>query len=399
MQTLQNPYKPGAGHSPPFLAGRDQEKRDFQKLLGQTTILENVILTGLRGTGKTVLLTDAFKPLALSSGWSWCSADLTETASISDEKLALRILTDLSTITSSIPIAVHGTQEAGFTGASGSTVERLDFQRLTWFFERTPGLTSDKLRATLEWVWEIFRNTGGKGIVFAYDEAQNLSDHAERDAFPLSQLLDVFQSIQRKSIPFMLVLTGLPTLFPKLVEARTYAERMFHVITIGSLSQDQCRQAILEPIKTAASPIQLDEPSTESIIELSGGYPYFIQFICREVFDAFLQQINLHQHPAVPVSSIIQKLDTDFFAGRWNRATDRQRDLLRVIASLDTCDSEFTVQEVAEKSKTFAKPFSNSHINQMLAALTAHGLVYKNRHGKYSFAVPMLGDYIRRNAG
>ena len=96
---------------------------------------------------------------------------------------------------------------------------------------------------------------------------------------------------------------------------------------------------------------------------------------------------------------LTRKLDADFFAGRWARATDRQRALLSVISRLENCDDEFTVQEVVEKSRrTLDKPFSSSHTNQMLAALAAQGLVFENRHGRYSFAVPLLGRFIRRQS-
>ena len=102
------------------------------------------------------------------------------------------------------------------------------------------------------------------------------------------------------------------------------------------------------------------------------------------------------QIKGVPSDEIIRKLDNDFFAGRWAKATDRQRDLLCVIANLPNADEEFTVQEVAEKSEMLQHPFGGSQINQMLLALTNKGLVYKNRHGKYSFAVPLLGQYLLR---
>ena len=105
------------------------------------------------------------------------------------------------------------------------------------------------------------------------------------------------------------------------------------------------------------------------------------------------------EQASVPVVEIEQKLDTDFFAGRWARATDRQRELLSAIAQLDNCDEEFTVQEVVEASKrVLDKPFSSSHVNQMLVTLASQGLVYKNRHGRYSFAVPLLDRFIRRQA-
>lgn len=195
----------------------------------------------------------------------------------------------------------------------------------------------------------------------------------------------------------MLILTGLPTLFPKLVDARTYSERMFRVVFLQSLNRDESEQAIRKPIDDAACPVHLRDDSVRKIIDMSGGYPYFIQFICREVYDTLILRLDNEDQLSVPVVEIEQELDSDFFAGRWARATDRQRELLLVISGLDNCDDEFTVQEVVEESKrVLTKPFGDSHVNQMLVTLATQGLVYKNRHGRYSFAVPMLGRFIRR---
>jgi hypothetical protein len=211
-------------------------------------------------------------------------------------------------------------------------------------------------------------------------------------------LLDVFQSIQKKGIPFMLVLAGLPTLFPKLVDARTYTERMFRVVTLGNLNDEESREAILKPLDIANHPIQFSATSVETICHESAGYPYFIQFICREVFDVFIQQYAKEQPKLLPVDAIQRKLDADFFAGRWAKITDRQRELLWVIANLDHPDEEFTIQELVEEArKILTKTFSPSHANQMLVSLAERGMIYKNRLGKYSFAVPLLGRFILRN--
>jgi transposase-like protein len=133
------------------------------------------------------------------------------------------------------------------------------------------------------------------------------------------------------------------------------------------------------------------------IYTYSGGYPYFIQFMCREAYDAYLQKRADGIKPTVPVGEIVRKLDNDFFAGRWARVTDRQQQLLYVIAHLETANEEFTVQEIHETSNLIlSKPFGRSHINQMLASLITSGLVYKDRHGKYLFAVPLMSDFIKR---
>jgi hypothetical protein len=246
-------------------------------------------------------------------------------------------------------------------------------------------------------VWRYLAQINVRGVVFAYDEAQTMSDHAETNQFPLSVLLDVFQSIQRKEVPFMLVMVGLPTLFPKLVEARTYAERMFSVQILGRLNSKDCEDAITKAIKDAKSPIKFVPQTVTLITEKSGGYPYFVQFFCKELFDIFVQQFTLEgaMYP-VPIFGIMKKLDKDFFSGRWARATDRQRDLLSIIAKLPNCDDEFSVQEIAQESKKAQSPFSPSHVNQMLGTLGEAGLIYKNRYGRYAFAVPLLGQFIRR---
>lgn len=393
IETFSNPFRPGAGHRPPHMAGRMGEQHEFEKLLDQEIILENPLLTGLRGVGKTVLL-DTFKPLAIQRGWIWVGTDLSESASVSEEALAIRLMADLSVATSALVVGEE--ESAGF--AAERKEIRLDFQTLTQIFGATPGLIADKLKAVLELAAKAIARDGSRGVVFAYDEAQNLADSQKQNEFPLSLLLDVFQSIQRKEIPFMLALTGLPTLFPKLVEARTFAERMFRVIVLDKLDEQASREAILKPIEDAKCPVEFAEDSVEMIVTQSGGYPYFIQFICREVYDSFLQlQRQEASVPySVPMEAITMKLDSDFFAGRWARATDRQRELLWAIATLGKPDEEFTVQEVVQASKQLDKPFTSSHVNQMLVGLCGAGLVYKNRFGKYSFAVPLFDRFILR---
>ncbi len=305
----------------------------------------------------------------------------------------MRLLTDFSVVTAGL-VAPTGKREPGFLGRAQQ--RSLNYEALLTLHHTIPGLPSDKLKGVLEAVWTAL-SPKPKGFIFAYDEAQNLSDHASNEEYPLSLLLEVFQSLQKKGFPFMLILTGLPTLFPKLVEARTFSERMFHIVTLNRLAEGDSRDAILKPVEAAGCPIQFTEESVQTVIEASAGYPYFIQFICREVYDVFIQMIEDGAKPSVPIDSIIRKLDEDFFAGRWARVSDRQRDMLWVVAQVRAKDFEFTVQEISDLShQLLEKPFSPSHTNQMLSALCDKGLIFKNRHGKYSFAVPLLGDFILR---
>jgi len=391
-----NPFRPGAGHMPPHLAGRELETKEFLKLISQTTILENMVLTGLRGVGKTVLL-DTFKPLAIANNWLWIGTDLSESASVSEENLAIRLLTDLSVATSNTLLSQEKISKIGFMDTEEIIENKLGFNFLFSLYQKTPGLVLDKLKYVLEFVWACLQPQNVQGLIFAYDEAQNLSDQAAKEQYPLGILLDTFQSIQKKNIPLMLLLTGLPTLFPKLVESRTFTERMFRVVFLKRLNEKDSREAILKPIAKNNCPVKFTKDSVNLIIEHSGGYPYFIQFICKEAYDAFLPKLAAGEDPSVPLTEITRKLDTDFFAGRWARATDRQRELLLIIAQLENSEEEFSVQDIVELSKkTMEKSFSGSHVNQMLSSLSSAGLIYKNRFGKYSFAVPLLGQFILR---
>lgn len=109
-----------------------------------------------------------------------------------------------------------------------------------------------------------------RGIIFAYDEAQSLADRSANEQYPLSLLLDSFQSLQRQGFPMMLVLAGRPTLFPKLLEARTSSERMFRVVFLDRLSESVSTEAVRRPIEDAECPVRLGGGSVSKIVEMSG---------------------------------------------------------------------------------------------------------------------------------
>ncbi len=394
-----NPFRPGAGQSPIYLAGRTMEQDEFGKHLAQKPVLKNVIVTGLRGVGKTVLL-QTFKPLAQKNGWLWTGNDVSESTSLTEDRVAKRLITDLSMLLGPIVVKRQETLPFGFNQkAPEETATPISFDDLWRVYDSTPGLVDDKLKAVLKNVQKLLHGTKVSGIVFAYDEAQNLGDHANDKEYPLSILLDVFASLQRdhSQIPLLLVFTGLPTLFPKLNESRTYTERMFTVMTLERLGEEESRMAIEKPLEMTDSPLRFSEYATKTILELSGGYPYFIQYICKEVFDAWIGRVADGKAPSVPTEEIISKLDQDFFSPRWERGTPRQQAFMQVISCLPTGDTRFTAQEIAKESKTVLKKgFSPSHSIQMLQALTEKGLVYRNPQGKYSFAVPLMAQFIRR---
>jgi len=395
----QNPFRPGAGTKPLYLAGRSHEQSEFVKSLNEQNITKNILITGLRGVGKTVLL-EELRPLATQYGWLWAGNDLNEAAAVSEKDVATRLIVDLAKVLA--PIVSYEIKEQpviGFTSNQVSKTRPLKFDDLWSIYDSTPGFGTDKVKAVLEYAATIISGAELRGVVFAYDEAQNLADKKEREQFPLSLVCDVFSNLQKRDLgcQFLLVMTGLPTLISHLNEARTYTERMFHTLMLDRLTESETREAILKPIELSESTLKFSEQTVERIIEESKGYPFLIQYICREVFDAWIGRMTVGEAPYVPMTEITAKLDMDFFVPRWNRATDRQQIFMRVIATLAGAEGEFSVQDIAYASRNLLKrPFTPSHATQMLGHLAEKGLIYRNRRGSYCFAVPLLASFIQR---
>jgi AAA ATPase domain len=389
-----NPFRPGAGHVPPHLAGREGQKQKFADLLGQNPVMKNLLITGLRGVGKTVLL-DPLKNIAINAGWKWVGTEMSESACVSEATMATRLLADLSTATSGLVLELSR-ERYGFTPSSISDDFRLDHGGLRAIYDGTPGLPSDKIIGAIRLGVSELAKTNVKGVVFAYDEAQNLSDKADDDQYPTSVLLDVFQRLQREGLPVLLLLTGLPTLFPRLVEARTYSERLFTIEMLQRLSSSETKEAINKPMNDVG--LHFAPAVVDAIVQTSGGYPYFVQFICRELYDLLDEKNKAGAQLTFSMDEIIKKLDNDFYSGRWNTLTDGQKDLLRLVAAIPGCDGEFTILQIDEVLKKAGKEKDKSSINKSLKLLADRGMVYKDKHGKYCLAVPMLTGFIKRQA-
>jgi hypothetical protein len=174
---------------------------------------------------------------------------------------------------------------------------------------------------------------------------------------------------------------------------------MFHTIVLDRLAADDARDAIVKPIEISQSTLRFAEAVVSIVVQSSNGYPFFIQFICKEVFDAWIGKMTVGLAPSVPLAEIMAKLDQDFFTPRWSRATDRQQEFMQVIATLSNAEEEFSVPEIARASKeVLRKPFSPSHAIQILGNLSDKGLIYRNRRGLYCFAVPLLSKFIQKQA-
>ena len=399
---IENPYRPGAGHQPPYLAGREDEQDLFRSSLRDDRLSDNLVVTGLRGVGKTVLV-ERLREIALEENWLWVGNDLSESSSLTEERLAIRVITDLASALGSEGVGQQAPEPRGFgfvpSGSLGAATDTFD--ALKAHYESVPGLPSDKLKEVLKRAGSMIDATGKRGLVFAYDEAQCLTDHAERDQFPMSMLVETFQALQKHEATsnFMLVLCGLPTLFDALTEARTYTERMFRVMTLERLNRRDTLAALLTPLAGLIPPLQPTRELVEKAADLTGGYPYLIQFFGKELVDALVLSGGAIEADAFPTPQVMNRLDQGLFAARWNRTTDRQRAFLRVIAEMDPAEDtvEFSANEIAAASAHLStEPFTNAHARQMLQGLAERGMVYRTRHGRYAFTLPMTTTMILR---
>src|ERR1700728_33171 len=144
-----NPFRPGNGQKPVYLAGRTKEQDSFTQMVKES-LPQNAIITGLRGVGKTVLL-EELKPIAQSNGWLWTGNDLSESASLTEDRIARRIVLDLSTLLAPLVIQQESKAPFGFGNASVTT-RQISFDDLWKIYESSAGLTDDKLKAVLSHV-------------------------------------------------------------------------------------------------------------------------------------------------------------------------------------------------------------------------------------------------------
>jgi type II secretory pathway predicted ATPase ExeA len=365
VPALQNPFRCGAGHTPPHLVGRASHEARFAALLTQEVVQQNLALPGLRGAGKTVLL-DVLKDAAVRSGWTWIQGNgVTPADPATEDDLTRRLISDLSAFTS----------------------PTLGERSLREAHQRTPGLAGDRLVAVLRLGVEALSGGGRTGVAFAYDDAHHL--------VPTALLLEAFDRVQREGIRALLVLTGLPSLSMRLAEAGVHSRRRFTTAPLGPLSADEVREAVRVPLER--SPVALDEEAVDLIVQQAAGHPYFVQFWSRGIYDLALQRAARKQPLHVPLEQLRTRLEDDVYVVPWERLTDRQKDMMRFIASLDSADSEFSIPEIQSALEgAGAKPLSKATIHVRLADLSDQGLVYKQRHGRYCLAVPRLGSFVRR---
>ena len=383
---LPNPFRPGNGVPPPYLAGRDQALDAFEDwLIEMPPLHANWTLTGLRGTGKTVLLGE-FAARAERAGWLTLHRELGDRHR-DDVRFAEAIVEDAE--------ALIGRADA--IAAVGQAIERtarwlrptrigvgdVSFEPSYTSSEPAP---ADVMRAAFAELDAILSHSERRGAILFYDEGHILADDRARERYPLSGMLAALAAVQRERQRVRVILCGLPTLSLNLKRARTYAERMFRHAVVDNLELDAAGDALAIPLATTGRGFGLS--LIGHIVDETAGYPYFLQF-----FGAFtcsrigLEHIELADFQRVE-SALIHELDLAFFEDRFLTASSAEQELLVRMATrsgdrLAAADLRAAMRDIP-------------NIDELLRRLVARGLLYRPSRGTYRFALPLFGRYLRR---
>lgn len=274
---LPNPFRPGNGVPPPYLAGRDRLLAAFEDWLVEAPPLHaNWTLSGLRGTGKTVLLGE-FATRAERAGWLTLHRELGDRHRV-DRRLAEAVVEDCDALMARAD-ALTAVGQAVERGARWLRPKRISVGQVSVdpaYTAETPS-PADVMRSALTTLDSLLSHTDRPGAILLYDEAHLLSDDRGRDRYPLSSLLAALAAVQRERQRVRIIVCGLPTLSLNLRRARTYAERMFRHVAVGNLDLDDAGEALAIPLAGTGRSFGLS--LIGDIVEQTAGYPYFLQFV------------------------------------------------------------------------------------------------------------------------
>lgn len=388
MRAALNPFSPGSGLRPPALVGRDSELEALDVLVERTRNGldgRGIILSGLRGVGKTVLLNE-MRFRAEEAGWFAVNLEArpdnagaqsarrilareitTQARQLSRRKaITDRVRTALQSVTAfNVKVGASGIDlgvelEAGRADSGDIEVD-------------LPELVQDLCAALQE---------DGSAFGLFIDEVQDL------DPLLLRALLVTQHQAGQRRWPFFLIGAGLPHLPGILAETRSYAERLFDYRTIARLPDPEARAALVDPV--TKHDVSFDPGALQLLLDASGGYPYFLQEYGRAAWEVAAGPVITLDDARASAVIGLERLDAGFFRSRWNRATPSERRLL--VAMAEDGFGPSSSSEIARRMDL--KPNS---LGPYRANLINKGLVYAPDHGQLAYTVPGMDAYVQRH--
>lgn len=385
MDPLNNPFAPGAGSRPPELAGRDDVLRSAEISFGRALrrrSARSMMLLGLRGTGKTVLLNEIGRK-ASDVGMLVSKVEAPEGENLA--KLLYpemrRVMRSLSTVEAAKQLA-----EQGLRGLRGfASVFNISVAGVEVGVEPEPGFAdSGDLQYDLPFLFKAIGEaalSAGKGWAVLIDEVQYLSEE------DLSALIVSMHQMSQEGLPVVFVGAGLPQIAKLAGEAKSYAERLFSYPAIGALDGEAAKVAIQKPVEDEGA--EIEEAATEEIVQKTQGYPFYLQEWASTSW-------NIAEGNTITLADVtnshaetLAQLDDGFFRVRIDRLTKSEIKFVEVMASLG--DGPYALSDIADKMDR-----KLSSLGPTRANIISKGMIYSSDHGYLDFTVPLFADFMRR---
>ncbi len=387
MDKNTNPFNPGAGVSPPELAGRSEVLETADTALARTKRgkhAKSLMILGLRGVGKTVLL-NQIKDRAIALGYL---AEMQEAHDGAELKQLLipvlrRLLLRLDRVQNTVETVKKGIRILrGFIGnitiAAGGAEVTLGGDSEAGYADS--GNLEDDLRDILIATAEAARDAGQPVAIFI-DELQYLSKDE------LGALIRAIHAINQAALPLILFGAGLPQLAGQAGDAKSYAERLFEFPRLGALLEVDAWKALRDPVEDEGA--RISDEALREIYEKTHGYPYFLQEWGYTAWNIAKDKIITEQDAQAATEESIRKLDESFFRVRFDRTTPAERDYMRCLAELG---------EGPQRSADVAKKLGRNatSLGPVRDSLIKKGMIYSPEYALIAFTVPLFDEFMRR---
>ncbi len=387
MDPIKNPFSPGAGSPPPELVGRDPILQTARILLGRVKRKRperSMLLTGLRGVGKTVLLNE-IERIARADGYRTIAIEASE-----DKPLGLLISPYLRSLLYELDRGAGVSEKVkrglailrSFIGALSVKVDDI-----TYGFDINPEVgTADSGDLEID-LPSLFIAIGEAAehretaIAILIDEVQYFSSKE------LAALIMAMHKVQQRQLPLVLLGAGLPILPGLAGESKSYAERLFSFPDVGALSEADAAKALQDPAAVAG--IAFEPDALDEIYRLTKGYPYFVQEWGYQVWNLAETSPITRELVDSATTSVIERLDRSFFRVRFDRLTPSEKKLLRAMAELGP--GPHRTGDIAE-----ALGVKVSSLGPVRAKLIWKGMIYSPAHGDVAFTVPLFDEFMIR---
>lgn len=384
MDAVSNPYSPGAGLRPAVLVGRDEELAAFDTVMRRAELdrpVRGIVVTGLRGVGKTVLL-HQFADLATERDWLVVEAEVQPDGEQAFLGVLARSLATAIRRTGGGRLGVLARRALASIKAFSLTVDPGGGFGLGIELDAHGSGDLDSDLATL--ALDVSRRAKelGVGVAVFVDELQ------EMDRPTMAALAGAAHVTSQRAMPFVIVGAGLPNLPGRLSDARSYAERLFDYHPLGALTPQLAAEALAGP--AAGEGVEWAPGALTVTIKESGGYPYFLQEFGSEIWTVADASPITARDARLGTRLGLARLDGGFFRARWDRATPAERRYLQAMIADGAGPSRS--QDVASRlGKT------HSNVGPVRAGLIGKGLIFSPEYGFVAFTVPGMAQFVRRH--